>query len=82
MTGNQNYLLGLKYATSDYAIILKGYNDYIEQSIAYKSALKNMLNAKNEDEYAQTAKEFDKISNFQDSAKKASECRKRINDLK
>ncbi len=82
LTGNQNYLLALKYATSDYARILKGYNDYIEQSIEYKSALKNMLNARNEDEYAQTAKEFDKLSNFQDSAQKASECRKKINDLK
>lgn len=79
---NNNYFkLALKYASADYAKILQGYSEYIENTIAYKAALKAMLNANSEQEYDKVADLFDKLGNFQDASSKATDCR-RISDKK
>lgn len=72
---NTNYKLALKYADPDYYRTLRNYNDYIEKSILYKAALKEMLNAKNEQSYIKAADLFENLGNFQDAPSKANECK-------
>ncbi len=71
-----NFKLALKYAGSDYANTIRGYNEYIEKTIAYKAALKDMLSASSELEYNRAESLFDKLGSFQDAASRAEECRR------